>query len=70
MIVERKLTSERHQLELVEERLKVLDPKLLLRRGYSITLKDGYALRDPQKLQKGDVIKTIMEKGSIISEVK
>ena len=70
MITERKLTSERHKLELATERLKALDPKLLLKRGYSITRFCGHALHDPNELQKGDEIETILEKGTIKSIIK
>lgn len=70
MIAERKLTAEHHKLELVTERLKALDPILLLKRGYSITRFCGHTLRDPMKLHEGDVIETIMEKGTIKSIIK
>ena len=68
-LVERKLTNEVHRLELFEEKLKALDPTLLLRRGYSITLKDGHAVRDPKTLLPGDQIETRLEKGTIKSSV-
>ena len=67
--VERRLTSERHKLELVDEKLRALDPALLLKRGYSITLKDGKAVRDAQALQKGDQIETRLANGTIHSTV-
>ena len=67
--VERRLTSERHKLELVDEKLRALDPALLLKRGYSITLKDGKAVRDAQALQKGDEIETRLANGTIHSTV-
>ena len=67
--VERRLTSERHKLELVDEKLRALDPALLLKRGYSITLKDGKAVRDAQALQKGDEIETCLANGTIHSTV-
>lgn len=67
MIVESRLTSESHRLELLAERLKTFDPRLLLQRGYSITMKDGKTIRDPKTLQPGDQIETIMEKGTIKS---
>lgn len=67
--VERRLTSERHKLELVNEKLRALDPALLLKRGYSITLKDGKAVRDAQALQKGDEIETRLANGTIHSTV-
>ena len=70
MVLERRLTSERHRMELVEEKVKALDPALLLKRGYSITLFNGRAVRDPQTLKEGDEIETRLEKGTIISKVK
>jgi exodeoxyribonuclease VII large subunit len=69
LIAERRLTMERHKLELATERLKVLDPTLLLKRGYSITFKDGHAIRDPKCLHPGDQIETRLEKGAIKSTV-
>ena len=68
-LVDRKLTNEVHRLELFEEKLKALDPTLLLRRGYSITLKDGHAVRDPKTLLPSDQIETRLEKGTIKSSV-
>ena len=68
-LISRKFTNEHHRLEILNEKLKGLDPTLLLRRGYSITLKDGHAVRDPKTLQPGDQIETRLEKGTIKSTV-
>ena len=68
--LDHRLTSERHRMELMEEKVKALDPTLLLKRGYSITLFNGRAIRDPQMLKEGDEIETRIEKGVIISKVK
>ena len=70
LVLERRLTSERHKLELFDEKLRAIDPALLLKRGYSITLKDGKAVRDAQTLQKGDEIETRLANGTIHSTVK
>lgn len=70
MLIERRLTNEQHRLELLEEKVKSLDPQLLLKRGYSITLFNGKAVRDPQSLQKGDEIETRIEKGTLKSIIK
>ena len=70
LVLERRLTAERHKLELFDEKLRALDPALLLKRGYSITLKDGKAVRDAQTLQKGDEIETRLANGTIHSTVK
>ena len=65
-----RLQRERHRLEMLEQRAQSLDPALLLRRGYSITLKDGRLLRDPAQLRPGDIIETRLERGIIQSEIK
>ena len=62
--------AEKHRLQLIEEKAKSLDPALLLSRGYSITMKDGKIVRDPQALRHGDEIETRLEKGTIKSIVK
>lgn len=69
-ILERILTAERHRLEMLQQRTQTLDPQRLLQRGYSITLKDGRAVRDPQALKPGDSIETRVEKGIIQSIIQ
>lgn len=63
------ITRQHHRLQLIEEKVKNLDPSLLLKRGYSITLKDGKAVRDASMLKAGDEIETRLEKGTIKSIV-
>ena len=70
ILLDRRLMTEKHRMQLIEEKAKSLDPTLLLKRGYSITLKDGKAVRDVQQLQTGDEIETRIEKGTIHSVVK
>ncbi len=67
---DRLLTARRHRLEQLELIVRGLDPQLLLSRGYSITLKDGRAVRDPHQLQPGDELETRVAKGSFRSVVK
>ena len=68
--LQRRLTSEHHRLEMLEEKVRSLDPALLLKRGYSMTLFNGKAVRDPQTLRQGDEIETRLEKGTIKSIIK
>ena len=70
VLAQRMLSNARHRLELIELQLQGYDPQLLLRRGYSITLHNGHAVRDPQQLKAGDVIETRLEKGTIKSTVQ
>ncbi len=69
ILLERKLLTEHHRLEMVTEKVKSLDPILLLQRGYSITLKDGKAVRDAAMLKENDIIETRLSKGTIRSKV-
>ena len=68
--LQRRLISESHRMEMLEEKVRALDPTLLLKRGYSITLFKGKAVHDPKALQHGDEIETRLEKGTIKSIIK
>lgn len=68
--IERRLTTQKHRLENIAIQLQGYDPALLLRRGYSITLQNGRAVRDPSQLHPGDEIETRIEKGTFKSIVK
>lgn len=70
MLIERRLTQEKHRLEIIGEKTKNLDPTLLLHRGYSITLKDGKAVKDAKALHSGDEIETRLSEGTIKSIIK
>ena len=70
MLLERRLLAENHRLQLMEEKLKALDPQLLLKRGYSITLHNGRAVKDATPLKSGDEIETRLAQGLIHSIVK
>lgn len=64
------LEAHRHRLELLGQRVASLDPQLLLKRGYSITLLNGKAVRNAAALQSGDEIETRLSEGTIKSVVK
>lgn len=69
-LLNRYMMQEIHQLEMLDQRIKALDPQVLLLRGYSITLHDGKAVRDVKKLKSGDEIETRVAYGIIKSTVK
>ncbi|MBN1404962.1 MAG: exodeoxyribonuclease VII large subunit [Candidatus Omnitrophica bacterium] len=52
-------------------RLTALNPSAILKRGYSITtrISDGTIIKDESAIKDGDLIKTKLAKGSIISKV-
>ena len=67
---QRRLQREQHRLDMLAQRVQSLDPNLLLRRGYSITLKDGRAVRSADNLQPGDIIETRLAEGRVRSKVE
>ena len=69
-ILERKMLNESHRLQLLQQRIQAQDPELLLKRGYSITLKDGKSIRSASQLKAGDIIETRFAEGNVKSEVK
>jgi len=68
--IARSLTNKQHRLMLLEQRVNDASPERLLKKGFSITLKDGKAVTDSTQLKAGDVITTRLAKGEVTSEVK
>ena len=63
------LQTQQMRLQTLEKQADLLDPKRLLKRGYSITTIGGKALRDPKDAKEGDTIVTRLEKGTISSRI-
>ena len=63
------LSVKKHHLELLQQRLNDALPEKQLARGYSITLKDGKAVKDASSLKEGDVVTTRLFNGEIKSEI-
>lgn len=64
-----RLERERHRLDMLEQRTRSLDPAILLKRGYSMTMVNGRLVRDVSQLNVGDVITTRLENGIVSSTV-
>ena len=64
------LSVKKHRLELLQQRLNDALPEKQLARGYSITLKDGKALKDASTLKEGDMVITLLHHGKVESVVK
>ncbi len=64
-----RIEHEKHRLQLMKQRIESLDPRLLLKRGYSITTCNGKVVRSTDGLAKGDALTTITEHGEIHSTV-
>ncbi len=68
--VERLFFEAHQQHQLLERSLKLAGPERILSLGFSITLKDGKAVRHADQLQPGDEIETRLQTGSVRSVVK
>ena len=55
---------------MLEQRIRSQNPELLLKRGYSITLKNGKSIRSASLLTFGDVIVTRFAEGTVKSKVE
>ena len=64
-----RLQTEQHRLQLLEQRAGSLNPDLLLKRGYSITLHNGKVLQSTDGLKQGDILQTRLAKGCLTSTV-
>lgn len=65
----RTIDSQRHRIELLSQRTASLDPQLVLRRGYSMTLSGGRVVTSADQLMDGEMIETKLANGQIISKV-
>ncbi len=54
----------------LEESLRHLDPTEVLRRGFTLTSRNGLIIRSASELEPGDTITTHFEKGAATSKVK
>ncbi len=70
LTLQNKLSVEQHRLDILEQRARLLDPSLLLKRGYSITLCNGRTIRNAKDLKIGDTITTRFETGEVESKVE
>ena len=61
--------QKRNQITWMEDKLHLLDPANLLRRGYSITLANGKVVRSARMPEKGQRIETMLYDGKVESVV-
>lgn len=68
--IKHNLDSEQKKLGEYNVRITSIEPQAVLKRGYSITLKNGKVLKDDTSLFEGDLLETILHKGKIKSIFK
>ena len=70
MLVDKHLKEKNHILQLKKEKLSGVNPKEVLKRGYTITVKNGKVIKDKNEVQSGEVLETHFYNGKIESIVK
>lgn len=64
-----KLDKNKSHLETLEQKLELLNPENILKKGYSLTIKDGKIITNVSELKDGDTITTKLSIGTINSKV-
>jgi exodeoxyribonuclease VII large subunit len=62
-----RLSKEEMKINGLENSVRLLDPRNVLKRGFSITLVNGKAVTDEDQVNTGEEIKTILYNGTIKS---
>ncbi len=57
----------KHGLEILSEKCYYLDPRNILKRGYSITRKNGKVVLSEKNIEHGDELETVLFEGKVIS---
>lgn len=61
--------NQQNDIESLEKSINLLNPERILKRGFTLTLKDGKVVKSVNELKEGDVIETILENGKRKSKV-
>lgn len=68
--IENRILSEKERLQMIERYVRLLDPSLLLQKGYSMTYLNGDLVTSVKDLKSGDEIVTRFSDGEIVSKLK
>ncbi|MDP3643157.1 MAG: exodeoxyribonuclease VII large subunit [Bacteroidota bacterium] len=61
---------EKKNLDLIHEKLRLIDPNNILKRGYSLTMINGKIIKSVKQIAEGDQIQTRLSDGTVRSTVK
>lgn len=69
-ITNRKFENEHNKIDWLEKNKQLVDPQIILKRGFSITLKNGKAVKNASELSNNEELTTILYKGKVKSTIK
>lgn len=65
----KRITREAEKIRAKENIVRILNPENVLKRGYSLTLKDGKTVKSAKQLQLNDELETRFADGSVTSKI-
>ncbi|MFA6779279.1 MAG: exodeoxyribonuclease VII large subunit [Paludibacteraceae bacterium] len=68
--IKSRISEEKHHLEISEKAILLLSPDYILKKGYSLTIKEGKIVKSQSELNKGDTITSIFVDGKKESIIK
>jgi len=63
-------TRTKDHLVLLEKRTELVNPKNILKRGYSMTMVDGKTISSARNIKQGSLLETRLHQGTIVSKVE
>lgn len=64
------IRAEKKNLNLIQEKLRLVDPQNIIKRGYSLTMIDGKIVKSVSLIKEGDLIETRLSDGTVESKVE
>lgn len=65
-----RIQDSKHRLEIIDEKMRILNPKNILKRGFTITSVNGKTAKTVGDAKKGATLTTTFWDGSVISTIK
>lgn len=69
-VVSLSLKNSKDKISQISKLISFVDPKNILKRGFSVAIKDGKAIKNIADINLGDKIKTVFFKGEAISSIE
>lgn len=64
------IRAEKKNLNLIQEKLRLVDPYTILKRGYSLTMLNGKIVKSVKQIVNGDLLETRLSDGTVESKVE
>ena len=64
------IRAEKKNLNSIQEKLRLVDPQNILKRGYSLTMLNGKIVKSVKQLKEGDLLETRLSDGMVESTVE